>query len=243
MKNYKIIHLEETESTNKYALKHLSQLCDKDIVISDKQTAGRGRFDRKWVSGGTENIYLSMIFKPESEVYPYTNLTQFLSVILCRVLEEHYALQPAIKWPNDILINGAKISGILCEGSNKDNKIEALVLGLGVNLNMTQESINSINQKASSLNLILNKKIDRNEFLDKLLNKFFQEYETFIKEGFAFIKDEYIKRCGFLGENVKISSLNADILYKAENINNDGSLTVTDNNNKQIKVITGDLIC
>ena len=110
-----IIKLKEVNSTNLYAKEHLSELADKTVIIADRQTNGRGRFDRVWVDLGGDNLFMSIVLKPSDKflnVYP--NLTQYLSVVVCKVLE-HYGLQPNTKWPNDVLIKGKKISGILSE--------------------------------------------------------------------------------------------------------------------------------
>ena len=111
----KKIYLSEVDSTNLYAKSNIENLADKSIVHAANQTAGRGRLQRTWVNLGEGNLFLTFVLKPSNSFNEvYSNLTQYLSVVLCKILEE-YGLKPQIKWPNDVLINGKKIAGILSE--------------------------------------------------------------------------------------------------------------------------------
>lgn len=236
-----IIRLEEVASTNSYALDNLPDLNDKTVISAESQTAGRGRFNRKWVSDGSKNIYMSFVLKPSKEKYPYKNITQYLSVIVCGVLEEEYKIIPSIKWPNDIVVNGAKIAGILCEAKNRNGSINALVLGLGLNVNMDSESLNGIEQRATSLKVLLNKEIDVDDLVNKIAYRFFENYDLFLSEGFDSIKQDYIKKCDFIGKNIKISSVNHVSEVMAYGISDDGELIVSDSDGNLKNVITGDL--
>ena len=241
---FEIIYFDEIESTNTFALNNLDSLKDRQVIVANKQTIGKGRLGRKWISDVEGNIYLSIVLKP-SEVYdpkmPLANLTQYMSVLLCRTLEE-YGVSANIKWPNDILINGKKISGLLSELKIQGNNLKGFVLGVGVNLNLTENYLAQINQPATALSLLLNKPINRDKFISELLNKFFLELDAFMNQGFLFIKDEYVARSEFLGGRVVINSLNQKEYGIAEAINDDGSLLL--NNNSEKKIITiGDLFC
>ena len=108
-----IIHLEEIGSTNEYVKNNITNLNDKSVVYADRQISGHGRLGRTWVDTGDENLYLTFVLKPFKEMNPiYANLTQYLSLILCYVLEEEYNLKPQIKWPNDVLVNNKKMDYI-----------------------------------------------------------------------------------------------------------------------------------
>ena len=145
-----LVFLEEVESTNKYAKEHIKNFNDMTLIYTDNQTNGRGRLDRKWSFGGKDNIYASIILKPSDEMKEiYSNLTQYLCVVLAQTFEE-YGVTPTIKWPNDIQINGKKISGILAEGVIENGKLEGLILGFGINLNTKIDFLSKINQPATS---------------------------------------------------------------------------------------------
>ena len=154
-------YLEEIDSTNKYAKENIKNLSDMTVVYTYNQTNGRGRLNRKWNNTGYDNIYASIVLKPSSEMKEvYSNLTQYLCVVLAKTFEE-YNVVPKIKWPNDIQINGKKISGILAEGVIEAGRLEGLVLGFGVNLNTKIENLSIINQPATSLD------VETGEFIDK----------------------------------------------------------------------------
>jgi len=241
---YKITFLEEVDSTNSYALNNLACLKDKSIVCTCRQTLGRGRFDRKWVYDDTKNLYMSIVLKPENtKSYPFMNLTQYLSVILCDILEKEFKLTPQIKWPNDILAAGGKISGILAETHINNNKVDGIVLGLGLNVNLKKETLDFIDQKAVSLAVLTGKTYDIEPILNKLADNFFCEYDEFVKYGFPYIKARYVSKCVFLGHNIEIKEQNTKTRYFAKNIDDDGLLIVKDKNNKESKIITGDLLC
>lgn len=244
MSKYSIITLEEVHSTNSYALENILSFDDKTVIFSPHQSLGRGRYNRKWISDNTENLYISFILKPENiSNYPFANLTQYLSVILCDLLKQEFNLNPQIKWPNDILINGYKISGILAESYMENNRIKAIVLGLGLNVNLNQETIEKIDQKATSLSVLLNKNFNVENILNKLCDKFFQKYDDFINKGFAYIKKEYIMQCNFLGSNIKVREFDKEKNYFAKSIDDEGLLVVIDENNIESKIITGDVLC
>lgn len=243
------LYLEEVDSTNKWAKEHLSEIEDMTLVYTSNQTAGRGRFDRKWNFTGEENIYASLVLKPSKEMKEvYSNLTQYLCVILCETFEE-YGVIPTIKWPNDIQIKGKKISGILAEGvgiNNKDGnssyQLEGLILGFGINLNTSKEIIEKINQPATSLNLETGMKIDREKFLKTLLDKFCLRYYKFIEDGFLLIREDYKKRAGFLNKQITVRVFAEEISGVAKDVTDKGALKLIDNNNKEHVLFIGDIL-
>lgn len=239
----KVIQLEEVDSTNSYAKKNISNLEDKTAIITKRQTSGRGRLNRSWVDLGEENLFLSIVLKPSDtfkEIYP--NLTQYLSVALCKVIET-YGIKTQIKWPNDVLVDGKKIAGILSETVMQGQKLEGIVLGIGVNLNSNQEKIDAIpNKIATSLNIETGKTINLKEFLNKLLTEFFEHYDKFLQSGFLQIKNDYIKRNCFLGKELKVQVFNHIESGIAKAVNDLGELVLEDNNKREIVLTIGDII-
>lgn len=238
-----VITLEEADSTNVYAKSNLAALEDKTIIHALRQTSGRGRLSRQWVDLGDGNLFISFVLKP-SDIFKevYSNLTQYLSVILCELLEE-YGLAPQIKWPNDVLINGKKIAGILSETVMQGNSFKGLVLGIGVNLNAKKEDTDNIPNKAvTALNLELNKEVDMYKFLQELSEKFFAHYDDFLNKGFEFIKSGYILRASFLDTEVCVQVLNDIKRGIAKAVNDSGEL-VLENDGKQFVLTIGDILC
>lgn len=227
-KAFNLIYFTEITSTNTHAIRNIADFSDKDILMTEVQTEGRGRFDRKWISDKPDNIYISFVLKPNikfGDNSPLNNISQYLSVKLCEILET-YGVNPVIKWPNDVLIENKKIAGILAQTSIRGTNLQGLVLGIGVNLNFEKEDMEKIDRPATSLNLVLNQKIDRDKFLENLLNRFFENYDKFLKTGFDFIKHDYVKRAYFLGNIITVNSYNTEVKGIAKRISADGSLVI-----------------
>lgn len=238
----KKIYLSEVDSTNLYAKSNIENLADKSIVHAANQTAGRGRLQRTWVNLGEGNLFLTFVLKPSNSFNEvYSNLTQYLSVVLCKILEE-YGLKPQIKWPNDVLINGKKIAGILSETVMLGSLFKGLVLGIGVNLNTSEKDLASvIDKEATSLNLEISKPVDVNLFLDKLAEEFFADYDNFLQKGFELIKNDYISRTCFLDTEICVQVFNDKKCGIAKAINDKGELVMS-NNQKEFVLTIGDIL-
>ena len=238
-----IIYLEKIDSTNSYAKLNIEKFEDRTVISASSQTSGRGRFKRKWIDLGEGNLFVSLILKPSCTFLPlYANLTQFTAVVLCRVLEE-YGVEPEIKWPNDILISGKKIAGILSEVVMSGNNLKGLVIGAGVNLNADKSKLVMIIDKAvTSLNIELEREYeDKNLFLEKFLHEFFKSYDKFLENGFTGIKDEYVKRCNFLGRHICVNLLNEHVEGIALSLNDSGELILRQHG-KDIILTAGDIL-
>lgn len=237
-----IIEFETIDSTNTYGLKHFDELEDKTVITSLEQTNGRGRFDRVWVSGSFENIYMSFILKP-SKLTHIANLTQYLCTTAAKVIET-YGVSTQIKYPNDVLVDGKKICGILCESKLKKNAIQGVVLGIGVNLNTPESILNSINKPAASLSLVTGSQIDRYTFLNRLIDEFFSNYDCVIENGFVSFKESYLSRANFIGKKVFISQRNNSpaVEVHALRMDDSGNLVVKTLSGEEKTIFSGDLI-
>lgn len=180
---YNIIKLDSVDSTNLWARKNLSKLKNFDCVSADIQTAGHGQFERKWFStslnGG--NIYLSIVLKPDN-IEHLNELTRYTSIIVSNVLKK-YNLNPDFKFPNDVLINGKKISGILAESVFIGSELKGVIVGIGINLNLDSNELKNIDIEATSVFNEINKPVDKQSFLNEFLDEFFNNYEDFVKNG------------------------------------------------------------
>jgi BirA family biotin operon repressor/biotin-[acetyl-CoA-carboxylase] ligase len=239
----KIIKLAEINSTNLYAKSNLPDIEDKTVICASKQTNGRGRFDRAWVDLGEDNIFMSIVLKPSTKFEEvYANLTQYFSLVLCETLEE-YELSPQIKWPNDVLINGKKIAGILSETVVQGAKFKGLVLGAGINLNASPKDLALITDKeATALNLeISTDHVNKDEFLNRLLEKFFKNYEEFLQNGFGMIEKAYINRTNFLGKEICVQVFDQKKNGIAKALTSNGEL-VLENKGNEITLTMGDIL-
>lgn len=235
-----VIILDTVNSTNLYAKENIDNFSDKTVIIAKKQTDGRGRFTRKWVDFGYGNLFMSIVLKPSAEfVDTYSNLTQYLSVILCKTIES-YNLKTQIKWPNDVLINGKKVAGILAQTVMQGKTFKGIVLGIGVNLSATQADVASIKERTvTSLNL--ETPADISNFKELLLDNFFKDYDKFLKNGFEFIKHDYISRISMLNTEINVQSLNKIHTGIAKDINDNGEL-VLEKDGKQTLLTIGDIL-
>ena len=239
---FKLIEYEELNSTNKFALENIASIPDKTVVRAQVQTAGRGRFVRKWVSDKKNNCYISFVLKPTEKFQGhYSNITQYLSVVIADLLEE-MGVKPEIKWPNDILIDGKKIVGILSEVSFTSDRLNGIVLGVGINLNLTQDDLACIGIPATSLNIELNKEIDSNVFINKLLERFFEKYDLFLAEGFTPFRAKYISYANFIGKDITIKNPEVQNIGMGLNVAEDGALEILTPEGEIKKILSGDVL-
>ena len=241
---YNIIRFKEIDSTNSYCLNNINDLADKTVILSDKQTNGRGRLDRKWISDSQENIYSTIVLKPDGVIQnlPLANLTQFLSVKLCELLE-NYNINANIKWPNDILVDEKKLAGILCEASFTENRFNGVVLGFGINLNFDPSANENIDKPVTSIYSETDCVIDKTDFINRLLDLFFFDYELFLEQNFKFIKNKYIKFFPYIDEKASINDSGSVITGKIKNISDDGALIMQTGSGEEKIIILGDLTC
>jgi BirA family transcriptional regulator, biotin operon repressor / biotin---[acetyl-CoA-carboxylase] ligase len=238
------IYLPEIESTNNYAVKNIEYIKDKTVIFADIQTKGKGRNGRHWFSE-RNNLFASLVLKPKfdlKDMYKLNALTHYTAVVLSRIFKKKYSIETKIKWPNDLQANGKKIAGILIETIIKGDFLQGIIIGIGVNLNLDEKSLKEINQPAISLNILLDREINRDEFLDFLLKEFFLQYNQLLKQGFLLIKEEYKLKSMVLGKSVKAVTTNKEYNGIAKEIDDKGQIILDCNNIEEI-INIGDIIC
>lgn len=182
---YKIIEFQSLPSTNLYIKENYRSLANKTVVMANHQTAGRGRRGRVWQD--SDDLLFSILLKknlPES----ITNLSLLMAASLYKTLIKKVE-NVTIKWPNDILVNGKKLAGILLESVINAGQIEYVVIGVGINTN-TEEIDASLQAKATSLYLETKSKVNKKELLRKIVRCFSEEYKLY-NEG----KSDYLQMC------------------------------------------------
>lgn len=239
---FKIIEFDELESTNKFALENISKYESGTIIRAHRQLSGRGRFERKWISDNKNNCYITIILKPDIKYQKsFQNITQYLSIVLCQELLRQ-GINASIKWPNDVLVNGKKIAGILSETSFSGDKFNGLVVGVGVNLNSDQKEMSEIDIPATSMKIELGQNIDSKLFVEHLAKRFFSEYDTLLRKGFGYFRAQYISMTDFIGKKITIKNPELQELGIAVNVCADGALEVFTNEGEIKKIISGDVI-
>lgn len=220
------IHLEKVSSTNTYAKENYSHFDLEKItrITADEQTAGRGRFNRSWVSPKGENIYLTYFFKMDKKIMDLNNIAQILSLSITKLLNK-MGLSPCIKWPNDVLVNGKKIAGILCETLDLHDHF-GVILGTGINVNMPKKSLDQIDQPATSLCVELGENQKRDSLIKMLETFFLEDYALYQREGF---KPFYMSYDALLTHKGKPITLKQDghvISGTLHSLNPDGRLNI-----------------
>ncbi|KYC54446.1 MAG: putative biotin ligase [Candidatus Methanofastidiosum methylothiophilum] len=233
----KILFLKEVDSTNNRAKQIALEEKEGTVVISEKQTSGRGRRGRNWESpeGG---IAISFILKPNVSPERAPQMTLISSLALVETLNTiHNGLNAKIKWPNDILISGRKISGILTELSADMEKINYVVVGVGVNLNST---IENLPENATSLEIETKEQVPVKQFLKSFFNHYDKLYLEYLNGGIDQIIERWKKNSDTLGKKVKIIGINETYEGLAKDIDENGAL-ILETNEKEIRVYSGDV--
>ncbi|MGM8211597.1 biotin--[acetyl-CoA-carboxylase] ligase [Virgibacillus sp. W0430] len=222
----KIIHKKSTPSTQRLAHQAALELAEHGtVLIADEQTEGKGRMDRSWHSSRNKGIWMSLILRPHILPYLAPQLTLLAATVIADVIYKHTLIKPQIKWPNDILIDQKKLAGILTEMQAEQDKVQYIVLGIGMNINQTIDDLpNDIKDKATSLQIETNKKWDLQQLIQKILETFEKKYEEYIINGFPNVKTEW-EDYGFrINESIQITTMQSTWFGTFVGIAEDGAL-------------------
>lgn len=233
-----IQYFKETESTNTIAREIANSVDEGTLVIAESQTGGRGRLGRKWISpeGG---IWFSVILKPKMQPQYASRITFLAGVCVARAMR-NYGLAAKIKWPNDILINGKKVCGILTEIGAEMDSINYLIVGIGIDANVDISYFpDEIRDTSTSLKYELGREIDRIEFVQKLLLELETTYLKFQKDGFPPILEEWRNMSATIGEWVKITTGTRTIYGEAIGVDTQGALIIETGEGQLEKILAG----
>jgi BirA family transcriptional regulator, biotin operon repressor / biotin---[acetyl-CoA-carboxylase] ligase len=235
------IQLNVVDSTNTYA-KHHAAAFPKDritCVTAEEQTAGRGRYQRKWVSPKGVNIYATFYFTLPATTPDIVSLSQVMAYSFSTLLIQE-GLDPKIKWPNDIQLSGKKVSGILCETQFHQDVIE-LFIGIGINVNLEASSAAQIDQPATSLLIETGRKWDKMGLLHKLQKQFMKDLERFKKEGFAPFHQEFDHLMALKGETVRCYDGKKEWVGICHSLTKDGQLNLLLPDRTIHTILSGDI--
>jgi BirA family biotin operon repressor/biotin-[acetyl-CoA-carboxylase] ligase len=174
------------------------------VCLSEKQTAGRGRLGRKWVSPFAKNIYLSIFWEFEGGLTALEGLSLAVAVAVARVLESLGVENISLKWPNDILIKNKKLAGILLELSGEPSENCGVVIGLGLNVSMDKSLTVDIDQDWLNLDSVSNEPFNRNELVAVLLEELLLMLKKFSISGFSSFYKDWLRLDAFLGKEVEL---------------------------------------
>lgn len=213
------------------------------VVIADQQSAGKGRLGRSWSSPPGVNLYLSLLLRPVMPPWEVPRLTFLSAVAAARALEEVTGLLVEVKWPNDLLVGGKKIAGLLNEMSAEFDAVHHVVLGIGLNLNMTTEQFpDELRYPATSVLLETGKPVSRLAVTVTLLEQFERLYAIFRAEGMAPIRAAWLELFGMLGRRVKVDAGANSCSGEVLGIDEDGALLLRTAAGKTEKILAGDVV-
>lgn len=236
-----VYYEEEMDSTNNVAKKLAREdAVEGTLVVTDKQTSGKGRLGRVWESPAGTGIWMSLILRPNILPQFASQLTLVAGLNMCEAIEEVTGLKAMVKWPNDVVIEGKKICGILTEMSAEMEGINYIVVGIGVNVNMKAfpESL----PYASSLALQGGKEYSRKQIIKVFLEKFEKDYNEYKqKTDLESIKQRYEEHCITLHKKVKLIKKSEEVVAEAIGINKEGALHVKYEDGTIEDVLSGEI--
>jgi len=239
----RIYYFNTIDTTQNFAMKIASKKNENgSVVISKKQTGGRGRMKRKWKSpvGG---IWMSVIIHPEFDVTYTTLIPIATSLALCIAIEKTLKINTKLKWPNDVTLKGKKVAGVLIDASIISNQVENMVLGIGINFKINHNELEKSIKKTPNFYGITSL-VKKNENMSPLIREFLYEMEKtihLINSGqIKKIRNQWTKRSSTIGKNVSIITNDGCINGKAVRIDNDGGLIIS-KGKKTNRVLVGDV--
>lgn len=239
-----VVHrLESVDSTNEEA-KRLARMgaAHGEAVVADVQTAGKGRRGRRWLSPPGQNLYLSVVLRPEIPPARAPLLVAVSAVAVAEALRS-FGAEAKIKWPNDVEVGGRKICGILLELSLRDERVDFAVAGFGVNLEGDLSTLGAeIAERATTLERELGIRPGRDEVMRRILSTLEERLGQFEREGFAPIRARYLELSSTVGARVRLFEPERTIEGVALDVDDEGALWVEVDGGGIERHLTGDLV-
>ncbi len=211
------------------------------VVIANRQSQGRGRRERNWdsIPGG---LYFSILLRPRLSLDKIGKITLLAGISIVETLRRIYQLRVKLKWPNDVLIDGKKICGILTELSANVENVNYIVLGIGINCNQNTDLWSpQLKQIATSLNKAVGRNIDTTYLSKEILMDFERKYFSFIQGDFDQLIGLVKEYSSFLGQTVQIETTTETYLAKAVDINQEGALIVENQKGERLTLWSADV--
>jgi BirA family biotin operon repressor/biotin-[acetyl-CoA-carboxylase] ligase len=239
-----IYHYDVIDSTNIRARELAEKgAAEGTLVIAESQTAGRGRRGRAWVSPQNDGIYLSLIARPWLSPVEAPQLTLLTAVALANAIMKKNDLVIQIKWPNDLLIEGRKLSGILTELRTEGDRVAYVIIGIGVNVNTTIGDLSTVtDQKVTSIALETGAKVSRLELLQAFLKEFEDQYTFLGTHGFDPILERWKSLSDIVGKMVRVDQAGHTLKGRVLDIEQTGVLVVKSETGEVKRIFSGDLV-
>lgn len=239
-----LVFFDETDSTNIRA-KVLGEegAPHGTLVVAEKQNAGRGRRGRTWVSPAGESIYMTLLLKPEIAIANASMLTLVAAMAIAGAVDQAMgqAHSCGIKWPNDIIVNGKKLCGILTEMTAEADYINHIVVGMGINVNI-EDFAPEVAEVATSMRLEAGHRFVRADIIADVMSYFEKYYEIFVQtQDLSGLVDAYNDMLLNCGRQVRIIEQTGEQIATAKGITRTGSLVVADDAGVEREIIAGEV--
>ncbi len=213
-----------------------------EVVLAEAQTRGRGRHGRTWVSPAGKGLWLSVLLRPKLRIESVTQLTIAAAVALSRAIRNQTELRPEIKWPNDLLFSGKKVAGILTELSAEPGAIKHVVVGIGVNVNLSVSDFPAdLQSVATSLSIECGHVLDRAALAAAILRELDADYARVNRGHFEALADEWESQCATLGRAVTIQVGQRRFRGQAESLDASGALLLRTSHGHLERISAGDV--
>ena len=239
-----ILVYERVSSTNERALSLAAahELWTRVVVIADSQGSGKGRLGRKWISPPGKNIYMSIVLRPNLDTRDATMLTLLAGVVCAHAIRKISRLPVLIKWPNDLILSGKKLGGILTEIRADIDKINLAVIGIGINVNMgSGDFTEEIRAIATSLQEESGEHTSRNELIIEILKQFEHFFGILMQKGKSSLLNEWRILSATIGREVKVVMGEETVTGFAEGIGDNGMLILRLRTGVQRQISAGDV--
>ncbi|MFA5515842.1 MAG: biotin--[acetyl-CoA-carboxylase] ligase [Desulfuromonadales bacterium] len=238
-----VVFFEETDSTNLRAQAlGDSGAVEGTVVVADRQSAGKGRLGRHWFSPPGVNLYTSILLRPPIPPRMAPQLTFVSALAVARAIEEVGGLEPTVKWPNDILLGGKKVAGLLNELNAETERVHYVILGIGVNLNMRSDQFpQDLRYPATSVAIEKGEPISRLAFVRSLLRHVDQLYELYLLKGFTPLLRAWESLFELTGRAAEVDCQGRLLRGVVDGLDNDGALLLRLPNGDTERILAGDV--
>jgi BirA family transcriptional regulator, biotin operon repressor / biotin---[acetyl-CoA-carboxylase] ligase len=238
-----IRYFDQTDSTNLRAKAMAAAGAPEGtLIIAEEQTEGRGRRGRNWFSPPGDGIYMSLIIRPAILPQEAPRFALLTAAVVAEAVREITLLETRIKWPNDILVGGRKLGGILTEVSMEMDKVEYMIVGLGLNVNLAREAFPpDLRELGTSIRAETGRSLPRLPLVRRILEIFEETYEEYQRQGFAAIRERWQAFTDMTGRRVAVDTLGRRLTGEVVDFDEDGYLVVREHNGDLVRIFSGDV--
>jgi BirA family biotin operon repressor/biotin-[acetyl-CoA-carboxylase] ligase len=212
------------------------------VIFAEAQTRGRGRLGRPWVSPPGRGLWFSVLLRPPPPPQAATRLTIAAATAIARAFRREIPLRPEIKWPNDLMIHGRKVAGVLTELSGELDSVRHVILGIGINANLDGGDLPpELHNSATSLKMELGRPVDRAALAAAILQELDAAYACVGDDRFTALADEWSQHCTTLGRHVSVLVGSRRIAGRAECVDGEGALLVRTEHGRLERIVGGDV--